>query len=410
MGSDTETMRVTIIQSLVIQVTWAQSGYWWMGQSGSFGGSENLESGAGGYAGVSSSDNVVENVEAFQKPEKLQLQQDQDTPSQASGGYGSYGNSYGDQDFKSEETSVKQVQASVISNDINERNSNYGVELPATECAVGWKCVNEIFCDETGTMVAFRVELTQQQKRNRGQLIPCMNQAPGKFEVCCKKPDSIAETVESLAVSDTIQSTQQISKQSLSPDTIISAPSSSSSSSSSSSCPALGPLPPISACAGRESNCWSVGVRDLDCLDSALCCFDGCANVCLGRGPIAGNPGPQNNPRLPTTIREIIAPPPTQTQDASAANNLLPVVQQQLSSKQTLFSPRRITMKPWDYPLPLSSLMTLELNRMKTKILTSHCKLLMMFFQSKNLNPMSQNFLLSHYQPPQLPLYSAPVP
>ena len=50
------------------------------------------------------------------------------------------------------------------------------MELPATECAVGWKCVNEIFCDETGTMVAFRVELTQQQKRNRGQLIvSCLN-------------------------------------------------------------------------------------------------------------------------------------------------------------------------------------------------------------------------------------------
>merc|ERR1711902_413456 len=244
MGSDTETMRVAIIQSLVIQVTWAQSGYWWMGQSGSFGGSENLESGgAGGYAGVSSADNVVETVEAFQKPEKLQLQQPQDTPSQAAG----YGNSYfGNQVSESEETDVQQAQAPVISNDINERNSNYGVELPATECAVGWKCVNEIFCDETGTMVAFRVELTQQQKRNRGQLIPCMNQALGKFEVCCKKPDSIAETVGSLPVSDTVQNTQQISKQSLSPDTIISAPSSSSSSSfspssSSSTCPALGP-------------------------------------------------------------------------------------------------------------------------------------------------------------------------
>merc|ERR1711902_107965 len=348
MGSDIETMRVTILQSLVIQVTWAQSGYWWMGQSESFGGSENLESGGdGGYAGVSSADNVVETVEAFQKPEKLQLQQAQDTPSQATGGYAGYGNSYGNQDFESQETSVQQAQAPVISNDINERNSNYGVELPATECAVGWKCVNEIFCDETGTMVAFRVELTQQQKRSRGQLIPCMNQALGKFEVCCKKPDSIAETVESLAVSDTAQSTQQISKQSLSPDTIISAPSSSSpssssfspSSSSSSTCPSLGPLPPISACAGRESNCWSVGVRDLDCLDSALCCFDGCANVCLGRGPIAGNPGPQSNPRLPTTIREIIAPPPTQTQD-SAANNLQPVVQQQVEEQSDFVFPK----------------------------------------------------------------------
>merc|ERR1711988_435090 len=322
MGSDTETMRVTIIQSLVIQVTWAQSGYWWMGQSGSFGGSENLESRAGEYAGVSSADNVVENVEAFQKPEKLQLQQPQDTPSQAAG----YGNSYyGNQVSESEEADEQQKsQASVISNDINERNSNYGVELPATECAVGWKCVNEIFCDETGTMVAFRVELTQQQKRNRGQLIPCMNQALGKFEVCCKKPPTaevFVETVESLPaglpVIGPAQSTQQSSKQSLP-----------SSSSSASSCPALGPLPPISACAGRQSNCWSVGVRDLDCLDSALCCFDGCANVCLGRGPIAGNPGPQSNPSLPTTIQEIIAPP-TQTQDASATNTLLPVVQQQ---------------------------------------------------------------------------------
>merc|ERR1719410_2915518 len=150
-----------------------------------------------------------------------------------------------------------------------------------------------------------------------------MNQALGKFEVCCKKPpttENLVETVESLPeglpVIDQAQSTQQSSKQSL------------PSSSSPSNCPALGPLPPISACAGRQSNCWSVGVRDLDCLDSALCCFDGCANVCLGRGPIAGNPGPQSNPRLPTTIQEIIAPP-TQTQDASATNNLLPVVQQQ---------------------------------------------------------------------------------
>merc|ERR1712078_456921 len=358
MGSDIETMRVTIIQSLVIQVTWAQSGYWWMGQSGSFGGSENLESGgAGGYAGVPAADNVVENVEAFQRPEKLQLQQPQDIPSQVAGGYGSYGNSYGDQDFESQETFVQQAQASVISNDINERNSNYGVELPATECAVGWKCVNEIFCDETGTMVAFRVELTQQQKRNRGQLIPCMSQALGKFEVCCKKPDSIAETVESLAVSYTAQNTQQISKQSLSPDTIISAASSSfsppsSSPSSSSTCPSLGPLPPISACAGRESNCWSVGVRDLDCLDSALCCFDGCANVCLGRGPIAGNPGPQSNPRLPTTIQEIIAPPPIQIQD-SATNNLLPVVQQQVEQQSDFVFPEEDYDEALGLPSPI---------------------------------------------------------
>ena len=34
------------------------------------------------------------------------------------------------------------------------------------------------------------------------------------------------------------------------------------------------------------SNCTG---RDLDCLDSALCCFNGCANKCQGRGPVEGN-------------------------------------------------------------------------------------------------------------------------
>merc|ERR1719422_2272934 len=48
-------------------------------------------------------------------------------------------------------------------------------------------------------------------------------------------------------------------------------------------------LPPLTECEGRKSNCWSPGVSDLDCLDSALCCFDGCANVCLGKGAKLGN-------------------------------------------------------------------------------------------------------------------------
>jgi len=343
---------------LVLQVTWAQSGYWWMGQSGSFGGTENLESGTGGYAGVSSADNVVEND---QRPEKLQKPQ-------PSGGYsgGGYGNSVDNTVPESTETDLQQALASLVNNVINERNSNYGAdELPTTECAVGWKCVNEIFCDETGTMVAFRVELTQQQKRNRGQLIPCMNQALGKFEVCCKKPPTteiLVETVESLPaglpIIDPAQSTQQSSKQSLPP--------SPSSSSSPSSCPALGPLPPISACAGRQSNCWSVGVRDLDCLDSALCCFDGCANVCLGRGPIAGNPGPQSNPRLPTTIQEIIAPP-TQTQDASATNNLLPVDQQQDEQQSDFVFPEPEQENNEAFGLPSPTQQFLEYDEVQDK-------------------------------------------
>ena len=32
------------------------------------------------------------------------------------------------------------------------------------------------------------------------------------------------------------------------------------------------------------SDCWSVGQPDVDCLDNALCCFDGCVNVCQGAG------------------------------------------------------------------------------------------------------------------------------
>ena len=103
---------------LVLQVTWAQSGYWWMGQSGSFGGTENLESGTGGYAGVSSADNVVEND---QRPEKLQNPQ-------ASGGYsgGGYGNSVDNTVPESTETDLQQALASLVNNVINERNSDYG--------------------------------------------------------------------------------------------------------------------------------------------------------------------------------------------------------------------------------------------------------------------------------------------
>merc|ERR1719431_2143929 len=62
-------------------------------------------------------------------------------------------------------------------------------------------------------------------------------------------------------------------------------------------CPTINILPPIEQCRGRPSNCWSVGVADTDCIGNALCCFDGCANVCQGEGPINGNPGPQTNGR-----------------------------------------------------------------------------------------------------------------
>jgi len=48
---------------------------------------------------------------------------------------------------------------------------------------------------------------------------------------------------------------------------------------------------------GRDSNCWSVGQPDVDCIDTALCCFDGCANVCQGQGSRPNIPLPKSNAR-----------------------------------------------------------------------------------------------------------------
>merc|ERR1711874_409661 len=57
------------------------------------------------------------------------------------------------------------------------------------------------------------------------------------------------------------------------------------------SCPAVSNVSPVSQCGGRSSDCWSVGQPDVDCIDNALCCFDGCANVCQG-------PGEESQPHL----------------------------------------------------------------------------------------------------------------
>merc|ERR1711936_744491 len=149
----------------------------------------------------------------------------------------------------------------------------------------------EDFCDAKGVMVPFRVSLTEQEKRQRGTLIPCM-QPSGSFAVCCTAPQEQQEVRDSSLGSADIQQQltlepaqagetesvpveQQLQQQHLGPQGDF--------------CPVLNTLPPLTECEGRKSNCWSPGVRDLDCLDSALCCFDGCANVCLGKGAKLGN-------------------------------------------------------------------------------------------------------------------------
>ena len=38
-------------------------------------------------------------------------------------------------------------------------------------------------------------------------------------------------------------------------------------------------------CEGQVANCWSPGVRDLDCPNSGYCCFNGCVAKCLEYAP-----------------------------------------------------------------------------------------------------------------------------
>jgi len=65
------------------------------------------------------------------------------------------------------------------------------------------------------------------------------------------------------------------------------------------SCPAANPLSP-DQCAGAVSNCWSPGFTDTDCPNNGLCCFDGCADLCVD------GPKPQPQPQAPKPRPEII--------------------------------------------------------------------------------------------------------
>jgi len=78
---------------------------------------------------------------------------------------------------------------------------------------------------------------------------------------------------------------------------------------SSTVCPPATPLS-FSHCVGRLSTCWSVGVPDLDCPDWGLCCFDGCANVCLGSAPTVASTYPPAQRYEPEPPRNPCDPNP----------------------------------------------------------------------------------------------------
>jgi len=252
--------------SLLATVTSHPGGYWWMGQDGAFGSQTN--------------NNKI--VDISPSP----------SPSGNDAGVGYYGNNnQPTEDFSSSSSPVEYEEDLAPSPSLPEVSDEAGGDLPVTECPVGWKCVSELFCDATATMVSQRVQLSKAQIAIRGNLIQCMNPATAQFNVCCRQPQLSPQISPSPALPPAEPDRIQLEEE----EEVRPRPSTSQG-----SCPVISVLPPIQLCANRKSSCWSAGLPDVDCLDNALCCFDGCANVCLGRGPVPGNPGPQTNPRQTT--------------------------------------------------------------------------------------------------------------
>merc|ERR1711874_824664 len=124
MGSPNMTLRtntlLTLLSllSLLATVSAHPGGYWWMGQDGAFGSQSN-------------NNQIVDNSPSPSPALEL-------VPG---GGY--YGSSnQPTEDFSSSSSSAGSLE-----------------DLPVTECPVGWKCVSELFCDATATMVSQRVQL-----------------------------------------------------------------------------------------------------------------------------------------------------------------------------------------------------------------------------------------------------------
>jgi len=123
---------------------------------------------------------------------------------------------------------------------------------------------------------------------------------------------------------------------------------------SSGSCPSVTP-PPLSSCQGRASNCWSVGQPDVDCIGDALCCFDGCANVCQGAG--SRSPAPPPNPRPVQAQQQPLLQPQQQQQTYPKPQQQQqtypkPQQQQQQSYPRPVSKPKPAPSDPWPQQQP----------------------------------------------------------
>ncbi|TRY77419.1 hypothetical protein TCAL_12433 [Tigriopus californicus] len=254
-------MKLLLISMGLLAVAHAGEKYWWMNK-GVFGGA----SGGGGGRGGGSSGNGG-----------------------CCGGNGGHNSNQGQGNYNDYQPQQQQQQQQQGSNN-NHNNQNFGGSSSVqTECPAGTKCVSDFFCDENAVMVSYRVSLTPAQKRNRGNLLPCMNQQTGQFDVCC-------------STSSGSSGGNQV-----------------------------------------QSNCWSVGQADVDCPNSELCCFDGCRNACYFRGnenaprpgqqqPFQPAPAPQQPQRpqppppqqqrpQPTPPGPRPSPPPQQQQQSQSQDN-----------------------------------------------------------------------------------------
>merc|ERR1739848_683709 len=182
MGSLTMALRANILLSLLsllsllATVTSHPGGYWWMGQDGAFGSQTN--------------NNKI--VDISPSP----------SPSGNDAGVGYYGNNnQPTEDFSSSSSPVEYEEDLAPSPSLPEVSEDVGGDLPVTECPVGWKCVSELFCDATATMVSQRVQLSKAQIAIRGNLIQCMNPATAQFNVCCRQPQRSSDLPQSCSAS-----------------------------------------------------------------------------------------------------------------------------------------------------------------------------------------------------------------
>ena len=134
------------------------------------------------------------------------------------------------------------------------------------------------------------------------------------------------------------------------------------------SCPPPALLPSRAVCGGRTSECWALGAADPECPGAALCCHDGCANVCVSGarhstrrrdpGPAPPSPRPRHTPApAPSLLRRTTPSPPRVRRPLPTAYHDMPAGHTYVSPAPRLVHradpsphPRQATSQPAEEP------------------------------------------------------------